>query len=151
MTVRPILIAPHASLSAACPRHEAFDGALGQLAIDMFHTLYDAKGRGLAAPQIGVLTRVFVMDAGWKDGAPTPLVFVNPEVVASSERLVTYEEGCLSIPDRPLRVERPDWVDLSWQDMSGAECEGRFRGFEAVCVQHERDHLDGILITDKAA
>jgi peptide deformylase len=93
--------------------------------------------------------RLFVMDVGWKEGAPDPRVFVNPEVVNASEARVTREEGCLSIPGRVSRVTRPVEVSLRWQDLGGEPQEETFTGFAATCVQHEIDHLDGILCTDR--
>jgi peptide deformylase len=89
------------------------------------------------------------MDVGWKDGEPDPRVFVNPEIAGASEARVTREEGCLSIPDRVSRVTRPMEVTLRWQDLDGVPREGTFAGFAATCVQHEIDHLDGILCTDR--
>ncbi|MCT4554426.1 MAG: peptide deformylase [Pelagimonas sp.] len=151
MTPRPVLIAPHAALRRVCDPVEQFDGALGDLAMELLRAMYLAQGRGLAAPQIGVSQRIFVMDAGWKAGQPSPMVFVNPEIIAQSDQLVSLEEGCLSIPDHPVVVARPAWVDLRWNTLSGALQQARFDGFESACVQHERDHLDGILITDKEA
>ena len=111
--------------------------------------MYAATGRGLAAPQIGVLRRLFVMDATWKDGEATPRVFINPEVVRASEEMASCEEGCLSIPGDPVEVTRPAEVTLRWMALDGSACEESFAGFEAVCVQHETDHLDGILCTDR--
>ena len=151
MTIHPVLTDPAPALRATCAPVDAFDGALGALALDMLQTLYAAYGRGLAAPQIGVTRRLFVMDATWKEARPQPQVFVNPEILRASDTLVTGEEQCLSIPDTPVPVARAAWIDLRWCDLSGATFEARFEGFEAVCIQHERDHLDGVLITDKAA
>jgi peptide deformylase len=85
----------------------------------------------------------------WKEGTPEPQVFVNPEIVDASEEVVTHEEGCLSIPGRTSRVARPAEVALRWQDLDGKTREGRFEGFAATCVQHEIDHLDGILCIDR--
>ena len=149
MTRLAVLLDPDRALRTMCEPITAFDGALGVLAVDMLQSLYAAQGRGLAAPQVGVTRRLFVMDTTWKEGTPAPQVFVNPEIIGAAEELVPHEERCLSIPDTPRRVARPGWVDLRWQDLSGDWHEARFEGFDAVCVQHERDHLDGILITDK--
>ncbi|AHM03833.1 Peptide deformylase [Roseibacterium elongatum DSM 19469] len=151
MAVRPVVLAPDPVVSRRCAAVERFDGALGELAMDLLQTLYAAEGRGLAAPQIGVSARIFVTDTTWKAGKPSPTVFVNPEIVAASENTAIYEERCLSIPDRAVRVTRPAWVDLRWCALSGEVRQARFDGFDAVCVQHERDHLDGILITEAAA
>lgn len=151
MAVRPVVLAPDPVLSQVCAPVERFDGALGDLAMDLIHTLYAAEGRGLAAPQIGVAARIFVKDTTWKEGAPSPMVFVNPEIVAAAREMAEYEERCLSIPGQPVRIKRPRWVELRWQSLSGQTQQARFGGFDAICVQHERDHLDGILITDGMA
>ena len=147
--IRPIVQVPDPVLRAVADPVERFDGDLRALAEDMLETMYDAPGRGLAASQIGLGLRLFVMDVGWKEGTSDPRIFVNPEVVDASEERVTREEGCLSIPGRVSRVTRPNGVGLRWQDLDGAEREERFEGFAATCVQHEIDHLDGILCTDR--
>ena len=147
MAVLPILHLPDPRLRQVCAAVDRFDPALKQLTDDLLETMYAAKGRGLAAPQVGVMQRVFVMDAGWKEGRPSPLVCVNPVIKDASGAAVSVE-GCLSIPDRPVRIERPAVVRLAWQDLAGRDCEGFFEGFAATCVQHERDHLDGILCID---
>ncbi len=147
--IRPIVQVPDPVLREVARPVTGFDADLRALAQDMLETMYDAPGRGLAAPQIGLGLRLFVMDVAWKDGTSDPRVFVNPEVVDASEELVTREEGCLSIPGRISRVARPGAVTLRWQDPEGAAREERFEGFAATCVQHEIDHLDGILCTDR--
>ena len=146
--IRTVLTDPAPELRATCTPVTDFDGALGALALDMLQTLYAAQGRGLAAPQIGVTERVFVMDASWKTGVPAPQVFVNPEIVSRSDEVWVGTEQCLSIPDHPVEVARAEWITLQWQDLGGARLEARFTGFDGICIQHERDHLDGILITD---
>ncbi|MGR3491850.1 MAG: peptide deformylase [Shimia sp.] len=146
--MRPILIHPDPVLRQVSAPVEAFGDELAVLVEDMFATMYDAPGRGLAAPQVGVLWRVFVMDATWKAGPPEPRVFVNPRIVGACDEMVVREEGCLSIPDTPWQMERPAWVDVEWRDLDGAEHRGRFDGFESACIQHEADHLDGRLILD---
>ena len=145
---RPILTVPHDALRAVCAPVTVFDAALADLTEEMFAAMYAAPGRGLAAPQIGVLERVFVMDVTWKDGPRSPRVFVNAEIVAADDALVTHEESCLSIPDHPVQVERPRAVRLRCQDLQGVPQQETFEGTAAVIVQHERDHLDGILCTD---
>ena len=114
----------------------------------MLETMYAAPGRGLAGPQVGVLRRIFVMDCTWKEGAPTPRICLNPQILAASDRLAVMTEGCLSIPGVPASVARPDWIVLGWSDLDGAQHEARFAGFEAVCAQHELDHLNGRLCID---
>lgn len=149
MALRSILTVPHAALRTKCEPIVDFDNDdLSTLVDDMFETMYAAPGRGLAASQIGVLQRVFVMDSTWKTGGRTPRVFINPEIKSCSDEKAVLEEGCLSIPDHLIEVSRPAQVELKWQDLQGNAQAGWFDGFEAACVQHERDHLDGILCTD---
>lgn len=124
-----------------------FDDGLSDLVRDMFDTMYAAPGRGLAAPQIGVSLRVFVVDTKWKERDPDPMCFVNPRIVAQSDALNMGEEACLSIPDKRFSVARPVWVDMAWVDLDGAPQEARFDGVQAICICHELDHLNGILIT----
>lgn len=114
---------------------------------DMFETMYSAPGRGLAAPQVGVLLRAFVMDATWKEGEMSPRAFINPKVNASGGKQIN-EEACLSIADHAQEVMRPQWVEVSWTDLDGVAQSQRFEGFAAACVCHEMDHLDGKLILD---
>ncbi len=150
MTRRPILIYGHPCLTRVARPVGPVTGEVRQLAQDMIETMYDAPGRGLAAPQIGKSLRMFVFDCGWKDGAPRdPLVVIDPRVIWASEETVEFEEGCLSIPGLPMRIERPAAARMQWTGLDGAVQERRFDGTEAVCVQHEYDHLDGILISDR--
>jgi peptide deformylase len=114
----------------------------------MLETMYAAPGRGLAAPQVGVLLRLFVMDAGWKAGTPTPMVMIDPQIEAVGAGVSVNAEGCLSIPGLMIDVARPDAVRLSWSDLEGVRHEREFTGFEALCAQHEIDHLDGTLTLD---
>ncbi|MBR9651101.1 peptide deformylase [Thalassovita aquimarina] len=148
MSVLPILKWPDPRLSQVCdpvaPGEDVSD-----LVTDMLETMYDAPGRGLAAPQVGVMKRLFVMDCGWKDGDMTPVICINPEIVASSEGVVAGEEGCLSIPAAPAEVTRPERITLRWTGLDGAEQERELTGFEAKCAQHEYDHLDGLVIFDR--
>ena len=123
--------------------------AHGRLADDMLRTMYDAPGIGLAAPQVGEMIRLLVMDCVKEEGAaPRPMVLLDPEVVDASEERATYEEGCLSIPEQYADVERPAEVTVRWTDLSGARREERFAGLWSTCVQHEIDHLDGRLFID---
>lgn len=147
MAVLPILLLPDPRLRQTCAPVTDFDASLRRLAEDMLDTMYAAPGRGLAGPQVGAMQRIFVMDVGWKDGRPSPLVCLNP-VIRDSAGTAVNTEGCLSIPDRPVRIERPALIRLEWQDLAGRNCEGFFEGFAATCAQHERDHLDGILCID---
>ena len=116
---------------------------------DLFETMYTAPGRGLAAPQIGVMSRVFVMDTTWKEGEMTPVAFINPEVVVASEDTASMAEGCLSIPGVLADVTRPAVVTMRWTDLTGATRTQTFTGFAAACVQHELDHLNGTVTFDR--
>ena len=151
MAVLPILQVPDIRLSQVADEVSVFDDALVALADDMLATMYAASGRGLAGPQVGALSRVFVMDATWKDTTPSPVVFVNPEIVSVSDQMSTMAEGCLSIPGDLVDVTRPAALTLRWRDVDGGFLEASFDGFSAACVQHEIDHLNGILITDTRA
>jgi peptide deformylase len=148
MALLPILQWPDAGLSTACalvaPQED-----LGPLIADMFQTMYAAPGRGLAAPQVGVLKRLFVMDTTWKDGPGTPLVMINPEILTFGAELATGDEGCLSIPGVMAAVLRPSTVTLRWQDEARCWQTGTFDGFAARCIQHEYDHLDGLVTFDR--
>lgn len=150
MSPRPILIwGDPRLLRKAAPVGEVTD-TVRRLADDMAETMYAAPGRGLAAPQVGVGLRMFVMDCGWKDGAPrAPWVVIDPDLSDPAPDSVEREEGCLSIPDLPMPVARPAEVTLSWTGLDGLRHKRRLSGFEAACAQHEYDHLDGILIPDR--
>jgi peptide deformylase len=117
----------------------------------MLETMYAAPGRGLAGPQVGVLRRIFVMDVAWKDGAPDPMVFLDPEIVWRSDETRTGTEGCLSIPGVTAEVERAAEIEVTWRDLDGAGHARRFDGFAAICIQHETDHLDGLVTFDRVA
>ncbi len=144
---RPILIHPDPRLKKVCDPVGEITPELHSLAADMLETMYDAPGIGLAAPQIGVMQRVLVMDC-IKDGPPEPMVLLNPRVVWASEDVSTYEEGCLSIPDQYAEVKRPAAVRVEWTGLDGTAQERDFTGLWATCVQHEIDHLDGKLFID---
>lgn len=143
----PILRWPDSRLSQPCVP-AILDSDLRSLAADMLETMYAAPGRGLAAPQVGRLVRMFVMDVAWKTGEPEPMVFVNPKLELAGDR-VTGPEGCLSIPGPVTEVERNDKVRVRWTDLEGRAREQVFEGFAAICIQHENDHLDGILTLDR--
>lgn len=143
----PILRWPDPRLSQLCVP-AVLDADLRALAADMLETMYAAPGRGLAAPQVGRLVRLFVMDVGWKTGGPTPLVFVNPELELLGTR-VLGPEGCLSIPGPVTEVERNAQVRARWTDLEGVAHDAIFDGFAAICIQHEFDHLNGILTLDR--
>ncbi|ABD53384.1 peptide deformylase [Jannaschia sp. CCS1] len=145
MSVRRVLLWPDPLLSVVCDAVVAVDP---ELIKDLFDTMYAAKGRGLAAPQIGVLQRVFVVDVTWKEGARDPRVFINPVVRDSGEDMRSMEEQCLSIPDLPMQVTRPTTLTLDWETPEGRKTTGTFDGNLARCILHELDHLDGTVIFD---
>ena len=125
------------------------DDSIRQLAKDMLVTMYSAKGIGLAAPQVGVQKRILVIDLNFEDPDTPPNVFINPEIISSSASLDTYEEGCLSIPGVYLNVLRPSSIKLSYRDEMGRPKKMNAEGLMARCIQHEIDHLNGVLFVDK--
>ena len=127
---------------------DEFGSDLAELISLLLDALYRNKARAIGAPRIGVSQRVFVMDASWRDGARGPRAFVNPTVISRSERQVVTVEKCLTVGGAPRRIARPDRIEVSWCDSDGETHRGVFEGFEAVAVQHEMDHLDGITILD---
>jgi peptide deformylase len=148
MAVRPILILPDPRLRLVSEPVKAIDGDIQTLVDDMFATMYDAPGIGLAAIQVGVPKRVITADLAKKDEPRAPQVFINPEIVSRSEELSTYEEGCLSIPEIHEDVERPSRVRVRYLDRDGKAHEVEAEGLLATCLQHEIDHLDGVLFID---
>jgi peptide deformylase len=146
--ILPILRWPDPLLSQPCAPAVLSDD-LRSLAADMLETMYAAPGRGLAAPQVGRLVRLFVMDTTWKEGARAPVVCVNPEILWLSDTRAVGPEGCLSIPGPTTMVERAEAVRMRWTDLDGAAQEAELTGFAAICAQHEYDHLDGVLTLDR--
>jgi peptide deformylase len=145
----PILLHPDPRLKKTCDPVADLSDGLRALADDMLDTMYDAPGIGLAAPQVGVLSRLIVLDCVKDEGEkPRPLVMFNPEIIASSDETNVYEEGCLSIPDHFGDVTRPKAVKVAWLDQNGNPQEEDFDGLWATCVQHEIDHLNGKLFID---
>lgn len=149
MTLRNILLHPDPRLKRLCEGVARITPEIETLAADMLATMYDAPGVGLAAPQVGVLSRLYVMDCEKDPEAPrAPIVMVNPEITWVSEALNTYEEGCLSIPDQYADVTRPAEVRVRWLGLDGKTHEREFDKLWATCAQHEIDHLDGKLFID---
>ncbi|MGR3640544.1 peptide deformylase [Alterinioella nitratireducens] len=147
--LRPILIHPDPRLKKPASPVVDLSDELRVLASDMLETMYDAPGIGLAAPQVGVLDRLIVLDCEKEEGAtPRPLAMFNPEVIATSDETSVYEEGCLSIPDIYAEVTRPAEVEVAWMDADGRAQREVFTGLWATCVQHEIDHLEGKLFID---
>ena len=147
MAVLDIILAPDPRLTTACTPVENVDPTLCQLMDDMLETMYAAPGIGLAAPQVGVLKRFFVVDVGEKE-KPDPRFFINPEITGRSQTTSVYEEGCLSLPKQFADVERADSISLRYQDRQGKGHKLDANGMLARCIQHEMDHLDGILFVD---
>ncbi len=147
MAVLNIIEAPDRRLTTVCSPVERVDEALLRLLDDMLETMYAAPGIGLAAPQVGVLKRAFVVDLG-EEGERAPLYVINPEIVWRSESTNVAEEGCLSLPKQFGEVRRADQVRLRCLDRAGERQEIEAEGLLARVLQHETDHLDGILFTD---
>ena len=144
----PILISPHAALrTKARPVQPADAEAVRALVPRMFDTMYKAPGIGLAAPQVGVGLRLMVVDL-MPDNTPRPLTLVNPAVVAVSDEWATREEGCLSVPNQYAEVSRPARVTVRYHDLDGVQHQIEADGLLAACLQHELDHLDGVLFVD---
>ncbi len=149
MAIRPILMHPDPRLKKVAAPVGSITPEMLTLARDMLATMYDAPGIGLAAPQVGVLRRLVVMDCVKDPEAePRPMILFDPEIIWRSDETGSYEEGCLSIPEQYAEVTRPAEVRVRWRDEAGAEQEELFGGLWATCVQHEIDHLDGKLFID---
>src|SRR5215213_6270796 len=153
MATRPTVEVPDPRLREISTPVEGVDDELRELVSDMFETMYDAPGIGLAAIQVGVPKRILVIDLQEPEeegGEPVkdPRVFINPEIVTHSDQEVPYTEGCLSIPDQYADVDRPDRIRARWLDEHGKNHEEDIEGMLAVCLQHEMDHLEGVLFID---
>jgi peptide deformylase len=153
MAIRPIIEAPDPLLRQISTPVEAITPEIQTLIDDMFETMYAAPGIGLAAIQVGVPKRILVMDLqdpAEEGGEPVrnPMVFINPEILRSSDTPRPYNEGCLSVPDQYAEVDRPDSVRARWLDRDGKVHEEEIEGMLATCLQHEMDHLEGILFID---
>ncbi|HEY0132044.1 MAG TPA: peptide deformylase [Allosphingosinicella sp.] len=153
MAIRPIIEAPDPLLRQVSSPVEAITPEIQTLIDDMFETMYAAPGIGLAAIQVGVPKRILVIDL--QDPAeeggepvPNPMVFINPEILRTSETPRPYNEGCLSVPDQYAEVERPDAIRARWLDRDGKVHEEELDGMLATCLQHEMDHLEGVLFID---
>ena len=156
MSVLPIVEIPDPRLRLVCAPVEAIDGEVKQLATDMADTMYDARGIGLAAIQVGVTRRVVVIDLQERESEDEekpeavrdPRIFVNPEILWQSDEMSRYNEGCLSIPEQYAEVERPARCRVAWLDLDGTRHEEEMHGLMATCMQHEIDHLNGVLFID---
>lgn len=148
MTIKPLIILPDPLLRQVSTSIERVDAELQKLADDMLETMYEAPGIGLAAIQVGVPRRLLVVDVSKEGEDKQPLVFINPEIIKSSDERSVYEEGCLSIPDYYAEVERPAMVTVKSIDRDGKEQMTEADGLLATCLQHEIDHLNGVLFID---
>ena len=148
MSIRPLVILPDSRLRVVSEPVGEVTPEIRTLVADMLETMYDAPGVGLAAIQIGVPKRVVTIDTSKDEDARRPQIFLDPEVVWSSEEKRTYDEGCLSIPEYYGEVERPDRVRVRFRDLDGQTQEIEADGLLATCIQHEIDHLDGVLFID---
>ena len=148
MTIRPILIAPDPRLKAVSTPVEKVDAEIRKLVDDMAESMYAADGIGLAAVQIGVPKRVIVIDLDQKEGKKNPRAFINPKITWASEETAVFEEGCLSVPEIWDDVERPARIKAEYLDLDGKKVELEADGMLATCLQHEMDHLNGVLFID---
>jgi len=148
MAIRPILTAPDPRLKAVSTDVETVDSAIRALADDMADSMYAADGIGLAAVQIGVPKRVLVIDLDQKEGRKNPIAYINPRILWASEELATFEEGCLSVPEIWDDVERPARIRAEYLDRDGNKQILEAEGMLATCLQHEMDHLNGVLFID---
>ena len=148
MAAREIIKLPDKRLRLVSEPVKRIDAGIRKLVDDMFETMYEAPGIGLAAIQIGVAKRVVTMDLSKKEEDHKPQVFINPEVTWTSAETSTYEEGCLSIPEYYEDVERPERVRVKYLDLDGREREIEAKGLLATCLQHEIDHVNGVLFID---
>jgi peptide deformylase len=148
MALLPIIIAPDARLKRVCAPVAAVDGEVRRLMDELLETMYDAPGVGLAAPQVGIARRVMVLDCAREDEEPRPLMFANPVLLEASAEVATYEEGCLSLPEQFADVTRPARATVGYLDETGARRLIEAEGLLATCIQHEMDHLDGVLFVD---
>ena len=148
MALRKILTEPNKTLREKSLAVEKVDTELQQLMNDMVETMYAAPGIGLAAIQVGVPKRVIVLDVSQKEGIKNPMYFINPEIIVKSKNTSTYEEGCLSVPGQFAEIDRPNSCHIKYLDYYGQPKEIKARGMLATCIQHEMDHLEGILFID---
>jgi len=148
MALRQILTEPNRILREKSSLVEKVDADLQKLMDDMLETMYAAPGIGLAAIQVGIPKRVIVLDIASKDGPKNPMYFVNPEIIMKSKNNSTYEEGCLSVPGQFAEIDRPDKCHIKYLDYHGQPKEIKAEGMLATCIQHEIDHLEGILFID---
>ncbi|UVC09384.1 peptide deformylase [Rhizobium sp. TH2] len=148
MTIKPLIILPDPVLRQVSSPIAQVDDAVRKLSDDMLETMYDAPGIGLAAIQVGIPKQMLVIDLHKEGEEKQPQIFINPEILRSSDERSAYEEGCLSIPDYYAEVERPAKVTVKYVDIAGKEQIVEAEGLLATCLQHEIDHLNGVLFID---
>ena len=143
-----IIIAPDRRLNQISKKVDVIDDSIIFILDDMLNCMYENNGIGLAAPQVGILKRLVVIDCSQNKETKKPLKFINPEIIKLSNTTSDFEEGCLSLPSQYSKVTRPDKITLRFKSIEGLVCEKEFSGLEATCIQHEIDHLDGKLFVD---
>ena len=148
MSIKPIITVPNEVLKKISDPIEKVGDNEKQLVKDLFETMYDSNGIGLAAVQVGILKRILVIDVSTKEEKKNPLCFINPVIKKISDEKSVYEEGCLSIPDTFIEIERPKICEVEYVDINGKIKTQKFDGLLSTCVQHEINHLDGKLIID---
>ena len=148
MSKLQIIIAPDNRLLKISKPVSEINKKIRVLLDDMLETMYESNGIGLAAPQVGVLNRMIVMDCSDKNNKREALKFINPEILEMSQNKSEFEEGCLSLPTQFAKVERPETIFLQYEDETGKKNKKKFSGIEAICLQHEIDHLNGKLFVD---
>ena len=148
MSIKKILIEPNKTLRKKSEKVEKVDKSIQELMDDMIETMYAAPGIGLAAIQIGVPKRIIVLDINKEENKKNPMYFVNPIIINKNDEKVTYEEGCLSVPNQFAEIDRPSKCEVEYLDYNGNKQNLKAEGLLATCIQHEMDHLEGILFID---
>ena len=143
-----IIVAPDSRLNQISKKVEVIDDSIISILNQMLECMYQNNGIGLAAPQVGILKRLVVIDCSDNEDIKKPLKLINPEITKSSKNISEFEEGCLSLPSQYAKVIRPSEITLKYRNIEGLTCESEFSGLEATCIQHEIDHLDGKLFVD---
>ena len=143
-----IIVAPDSRLNQISKKVEVIDDSIISTLNQMLECMYQNNGIGLAAPQVGILKRLVVIDCSDNEDIKKPLKLINPEITKSSKNISEFEEGCLSLPSQYAKVIRPSEITLKYKNIEGLICESKFSGLEATCIQHEIDHLDGKLFVD---
>ena len=143
-----IIVAPDSRLNQISKKVETIDHSIITTLDQMLECMYQNNGIGLAAPQVGILKRLVVIDCSDNKAIKAPLKLINPEIIKLSKNISEFEEGCLSLPNQFAKVTRPSEIILKYKSIEGLSCENKFSGLEATCIQHEIDHLDGKLFVD---